>query len=202
LIFQYFVHQAPAARCVESLQVPRPYGLPGAATARPHHLTLHWEAPRRIATTAAAASNGSSRSITRVATVCSPRRGPASGWRSDSRYISHEVIAISSDVLTSLVTNELAPVAESAEIRHHPVVLLTSAQIRAARAILRWSHRRLAIEAGVGAATVQRAEIGDGVPRMKTHTLNAIQSALERSGIVFLEDNEHREGGPGVRLRR
>jgi len=79
--------------------------------------------------------------------------------------------------------------------------MLTGAQIRAGRALLGWTAAALAERSGVSYPTVQRAESTDGVPRMKAPNLFAIQRALEDGGVVFLDPGEHREGGPGVRLR-
>lgn len=84
----------------------------------------------------------------------------------------------------------------------HPCVVLTGSQMRAARALLRWSHQRLAAESGIGIATIQRAETHDGVPAVRARTLDAIQSALERAGVVFLDPGKHEPGGAGVRLAR
>ena len=85
-------------------------------------------------------------------------------------------------------------------VLHAPAVL-TGLQIRAARALLRWSHDRLSLAAGVGIATIQRAEAEDGVPKVQARTLNAIQSALERAGVVFLDPGRNEDGGIGIRLR-
>ena len=78
----------------------------------------------------------------------------------------------------------------------------TGAQIRAARALIGWSATALAQRSGVSYPTIQRAESIDGIPRMQAPNLAAIQRALEEAGVVFLEDRELREGGPGVRLAR
>ena len=74
--------------------------------------------------------------------------------------------------------------------------VLTSGQIRAARALLRWSARELAEKAGVHVTTVQRMECGDGPVRGTLQTLAKIQNALEDAGVEFTARN----GGPGVRL--
>jgi transcriptional regulator with XRE-family HTH domain len=76
--------------------------------------------------------------------------------------------------------------------------MLTGAQIRAARALLRWSAEELAGKAKVGVATVRRAELTDGVPSMTEVNNDAIRRALEAS-VEFLDENG---GGPGVRLRK
>lgn len=80
--------------------------------------------------------------------------------------------------------------------------MITGAQIRAARALLRWTSEELAAAASVNYASVSRAEQFDGVPSMRAPTLAAIQSALEKAGIVFLAAGDTRDGGPGVRLKR
>lgn len=75
--------------------------------------------------------------------------------------------------------------------------MISSAQIRAARALLRWSAADLSAASGVGTATLQRMEVMDGVPSGQVRTLMAIKEALETAGVEFIgtpEDN------PGVRL--
>lgn len=74
--------------------------------------------------------------------------------------------------------------------------MITSAQIRAARALLRWSSDDLADAAGIGAATIRRLEVQDGVPSVHAKTLQSIQKALEAAGIEFLGSPDDR---PGVR---
>lgn len=74
---------------------------------------------------------------------------------------------------------------------------INSAQIRAARAMLRITAQELADAAGVGVATVRRAESDEGAP---TKVINqAIRGALEAAGVEFIAENG---GGAGVRLRR
>lgn len=94
-----------------------------------------------------------------------------------------------------------AAIAERPSIRHDPVAMLTGLQMRAARALLRWSHQKLADESKIGIATIQRAEAEDGVPGVQARTLNRIQTALERAGIVFLDPGKTEQGGVGVRLK-
>lgn len=62
---------------------------------------------------------------------------------------------------------------------------LTPGQIRAARAFLRWNAAELAEKAGLGAATVQRAEASDDTSRMTRANMLAIRRALEAAGILF-----------------
>jgi len=76
--------------------------------------------------------------------------------------------------------------------------MITAEQIRAARSLLRWSARDLADRSGIGWRTVQRLEAAIGIPSSNARTLNAIKTALETGGIVFIDRNG---GGPGVRLK-
>jgi hypothetical protein len=76
---------------------------------------------------------------------------------------------------------------------------LTSAQIRAARALIRWRAEDLARASGVGVATVRRAELTDKETSMTKPNDMAIRRALETAGIEFIDENG---GGPGVRLRK
>ncbi len=76
--------------------------------------------------------------------------------------------------------------------------MLTSDQIRAARALLHWSARELAQSSGVHITTVQRMERGDGPVGGTVQTLAKVQRALEHAGVEFIAQN----GGPGVRLNK
>jgi hypothetical protein len=76
--------------------------------------------------------------------------------------------------------------------------MVTGSQIRAARAILRWSAEVLAEKARVGIQTVKRLEAVDGVPPGRAVTVSEVQRALEAAGIEFIDPNG---GGPGVRLK-
>ena len=76
--------------------------------------------------------------------------------------------------------------------------LITTAQIRAARALLRWSSSDLSTKAGVGISTIKRLEVMNGVPAINISTMVAIQGALEDAGVEFIGSPDDR---PGVRLR-
>ena len=76
---------------------------------------------------------------------------------------------------------------------------LTSAQIRAGRALIRWSAEDLAREAKLGLATIRRAEIAEERTSMTTANDIAVRRALEAAGVEFIDENG---GGPGVRLRK
>jgi DNA-binding Xre family transcriptional regulator len=76
--------------------------------------------------------------------------------------------------------------------------LITTPQIRAARALLRWSANDLSDKSGVGISTIKRLEVMDGVPAINISTMVAIQRALENAGVEFVGSPEDR---PGVRLK-
>lgn len=76
--------------------------------------------------------------------------------------------------------------------------IITSEQIRAGKALLRWSGDELATKAGVSLSTIRRVEAANGVPEGQSlKTLMAIKSALEEGGVQFIGSPED---GPGVRL--
>jgi len=65
-----------------------------------------------------------------------------------------------------------------------------------ARTALEWGVRDLAAAAKVSTNTVSRFEAGE---ELKDRTADALRSALEHAGVVFIAENG---GGPGVRLKR
>ena len=75
---------------------------------------------------------------------------------------------------------------------------MTGGQMRAARALLRWTADLLAQRSKVGLATIKRAEATDEQVRMTAPNADAVQRALEEGGIEFISENG---GGAGVRLR-
>jgi transcriptional regulator with XRE-family HTH domain len=76
---------------------------------------------------------------------------------------------------------------------------LTSAQLRAARSLIRWSAEDLARETALSVATIRRAELSDGPTSMTAANDLAVRRALELAGVEFIDENG---GGPGVRLRK
>lgn len=77
--------------------------------------------------------------------------------------------------------------------------VITGAQIRAARALVRWSAEELASTASVGLSTIRRAEAEDGPPTITAANLKLIRIALEGAGIDFIPENG---GGVGVRFKK
>ena len=76
---------------------------------------------------------------------------------------------------------------------------LTSAQIRAARALIRWSAEDLAKKTVLSVTTIRRAELRDSETSLTSANDRAIRQALEFAGVEFIDENG---GGPGVRLRK
>jgi len=76
--------------------------------------------------------------------------------------------------------------------------VITSEQIRAARALTRMTVSQLSEYAGVGVATIKRLEAVDGVPPAQARTLASLQKALELTGVEFIGSPL---GNPGVRLK-
>jgi hypothetical protein len=76
---------------------------------------------------------------------------------------------------------------------------LTSSQIRAGRALLRWSADDLARASALGINTIRRAELAEDETSMTAANDLAVRRALEAAGVEFIDENG---GGPGVRLRQ
>jgi transcriptional regulator with XRE-family HTH domain len=80
-----------------------------------------------------------------------------------------------------------------------PGPALTSAQIRAARALIRWSAEDLARETALSVTTIRRAELMVSATVLTSANDRAIRRALEVAGVEFIDEDGG--GGPGVRLR-
>jgi hypothetical protein len=76
--------------------------------------------------------------------------------------------------------------------------LITSAQIRSARALLNWSRERLSTASGVGISALMRLESADGIPSGNIKTFTAVQKTFEEAGIEFIGTPE---SGAGVRFK-
>ena len=77
--------------------------------------------------------------------------------------------------------------------------MISSDQIRGARAVLRLSQTDLAEAAGVSLETVKRLEAMEGELKVRLDTLTRIKGALEKAGVEFIPENG---GGAGVRLAK
>ena len=76
--------------------------------------------------------------------------------------------------------------------------MITSGQIKAARALIGMTATELAEQSGVAYTTVVRMESSNGVPSGQVKTLDAIQKVLEKAGVEFSGTSE---AGAGVRWR-
>jgi transcriptional regulator with XRE-family HTH domain len=77
--------------------------------------------------------------------------------------------------------------------------LITTRQVKAARALLGWSQSDLAHRSGVSEPTIARLESTEGELGGREGTAEKIQKSIEAAGIQFIEENG---GGLGVRLRK
>ena len=74
--------------------------------------------------------------------------------------------------------------------------LITSGQIKAARALLGWTVAELAKTAGIGFTTMVRLESAEGIPAGNVKTLTSVKTAIEKAGIEFIGSPDE---GAGVR---
>ena len=81
--------------------------------------------------------------------------------------------------------------------------MMTSGQMRAARALLGIDQRQLAELSGVSLPTIQRMEASDGTVRGMVESLTKVVEAFDRAGVELIGDNKaSQDGGRGVRLKR
>jgi transcriptional regulator with XRE-family HTH domain len=73
---------------------------------------------------------------------------------------------------------------------------ITGAQIRAARALLRWSAEDLAEQSKLGVATIRRSEAVDGPLPITVANAETIKRTLEAAGVEFTNGD-----APGVRMK-
>jgi transcriptional regulator with XRE-family HTH domain len=76
---------------------------------------------------------------------------------------------------------------------------VTSEQIRAARMLLRWEQRDLAVASGISLPSIKRLETVPGELSAQERTLTALRRALEKAGVEFIAENG---GGSGVRMKK
>jgi predicted transcriptional regulator len=80
--------------------------------------------------------------------------------------------------------------------------MMTSAQLKAARALLGVDQKTLADLAGVSVPTIQRMEASGGTVRGVVESLVKVVDALERAGVELIgEGASSPAGGRGVRLK-
>ncbi|MGP8120836.1 MAG: helix-turn-helix domain-containing protein [Xanthobacteraceae bacterium] len=80
--------------------------------------------------------------------------------------------------------------------------MITSNQLRAARALLNIDQRETAELANLSVPTIQRMEASEGVIRANVDSLMKLVSALEQAGIELINPGATSStGGRGVRLK-
>ena len=80
--------------------------------------------------------------------------------------------------------------------------MITSLQLRAARALLDVDQRQLAELAGLSLPTIQRMEASDDIVRGNVDSLMKLIRALDAAGIELIGEGVVSEGGGrGVRLK-
>lgn len=78
--------------------------------------------------------------------------------------------------------------------------MISSEQIRAARALLGWSQSDLMNRAGLSLTTVKRMEADDiGPGRSSAENVATVQRVIEAAGVQFIPENG---GGAGVRMAK
>jgi transcriptional regulator with XRE-family HTH domain len=75
--------------------------------------------------------------------------------------------------------------------------LFTSAQLKAARAMLKWSLADLSEKSDIGTSTLKRLEAADGVPNGHLSTFTKLIEVFSKAGVQFIGSPDD---GPGVRL--
>jgi transcriptional regulator with XRE-family HTH domain len=81
--------------------------------------------------------------------------------------------------------------------------MITSGQLRAARALVGIDQRALAKAARLSLPTIQRMEASDGVVRGNVESLMKLIGALERLGIELIGEGAASDGGGrGIRLKK
>ena len=76
-----------------------------------------------------------------------------------------------------------------------PTDLISGCQVRAARAIVRWSVRDLAVASGVSSSTIRRIEEDDGLAETRdTRKLGVLRATLEKAGVEFIPSPDGKGG--------
>jgi transcriptional regulator with XRE-family HTH domain len=84
----------------------------------------------------------------------------------------------------------------------HATSMISSAQLRAARALLGIDQRKLAELSGLSLPTIQRMEASESVIRGNVDSLMKLVAALDAAGIELIGENAaSAQGGRGVRLK-
>ena len=74
---------------------------------------------------------------------------------------------------------------------------ISSEQVRAARALIRWEQKDLADRSKLSLGSIKRLEAQPGALAAQSRTVDAIRTALEAAGVEFTNG-----GQPGVRMNK
>ena len=121
--------------------------------------------------------------------------------QADGTYRWHRCFAVPIDIVDSNAREWMGifeDIQETLTTKRTGVSRLTGAQLRAARGLLNWSVKDLAIRTGISAPTIRRFEEFDGAVHAKEDTLDALVRALSEAGIELMFPSV---GKPGVRPR-
>lgn len=79
--------------------------------------------------------------------------------------------------------------------------MLKANQIRAARALLNWSQKDLVDKSGLSLTTIRRMEDDAiGPDRSSSGNVTSVSKILGDAGVVFIDEGQSSDGGPGVRM--
>jgi len=102
----------------------------------------------------------------------------------------------------NIITTGLVAIYQVNRQRKVTFCMVTSGQLRAARALLAIDQRQLAKMASLSVPTIQRMEGSSGVIRGNVDSLMKLISALDMAGIELISEGAvSSEGGRGVRLK-
>ena len=80
--------------------------------------------------------------------------------------------------------------------------MMTSAQLKAARALLEIDQKMLSDLSGVSLTTIRRMEASSGTVRANVDTLVKVIEALNQQGVELINERaESLDGGRGIRLK-
>ena len=77
--------------------------------------------------------------------------------------------------------------------------MITSEQLRSARALVKMEQKELAERTGISVPTIRRLEGASGILNTSAEKMYILQKTFEEEGVEFIPENG---GGAGVRLRK
>ena len=81
--------------------------------------------------------------------------------------------------------------------------MITSEQLRSARALVKMEQKELAVRTGISVPTIRRLEGASGILNTSAEKMHNLQKTFEDEGVEFIDkDKVSSGGGPGVRLKR